>query len=62
MDRSPNMLVLLDELLLLDAGLLTCEVAEVEDAGATDLTVLVDFDRVDERGLIGENPFDAYST
>ena len=41
---------------LLDAGLLTREVTEVEDARAADFTVLVDLDAVDERGLIRENP------
>ena len=49
----------LDEFLLLDAGLLTGEVAEVEDACAANLTELVDLDLVDERGLEGENPFDS---
>ena len=44
---------------LLDAGLLTSETTEVEDACTTDLTDLVDFNLFNERGLIGENPFDA---
>ena len=46
------------ELSLLDTCLLTLQVAEIEDTGATDFTVLVDFDGVDERGLIREDPFD----
>ncbi len=35
----------------LDAGLLTGEVAEIEDACATHFTVLVHLDAVNERGL-----------
>ena len=42
--------------LFLDAGLLAGQVAEVEDAGATHFTDLVDGDAVDCRGLEGENP------
>ena len=47
--------------LLLDAGLLTGEITEVEDACAADLTNLVDLDAVNERGLVGENPFNTYA-
>ena len=49
----------LDELLFLDASLLTREVAQVEDAGAANLTDLVDFYFVDEGGLEGEDPFNS---
>ncbi len=48
--------------LLADTCLLTGEVAEVEDTGAANLAELVDLDAVDERGLIGENPFYAHAT
>ena len=52
----------LDEFLLLDASLRSGEVAEVVDAGAADLTDLVDLDAVDEGGLDGENPLDSDAT
>ena len=42
----------------LDPGLLAGEVAEVEDAGPADFTYLVDFDLVDERAFVRENPLD----
>ena len=47
------------ELLLLDAGLLTGQVAEIEDAGAADLTDFIHLDALDERRLVRENPLDA---
>ena len=43
--------------LLLDAGLLTGEITEVEDTGAANLTHLVYLNAVNERALVGENPF-----
>ena len=46
-------------LCLLDASLLTCKVAEVEDACATDLSDFVEFDLLDGWGLIRENPLDS---
>ena len=49
------------ELLLFDAGLLAGESAEIEDTSAADLTDLVDFDAVDERRLVRENPFNTDS-
>ena len=39
----------------LDAGLLTGQIAEVEDTCATHFTVLVHLDLVDEGGLEGED-------
>ena len=60
--RTSLLSVGLDKLLLLDASLLSREVAEVVDAGAADLTDLVDLDAVDERGLDGENPLDSDAT
>ena len=48
-----------DELLLLDSGLLTREVAEVEDAGPADLTDLVQFNAVDRGRLIREDSLDS---
>ena len=42
----------------LDPGLLAGEVAEIEYAGPADFTYLVDFDLVDERAFVGENPLD----
>ena len=53
--------VFTDESFLLNAGLLTGEVAEVEDAGSADLTDLVDFDAVNEGGSEGENPLNTDS-
>ena len=50
--------VLHHALRFLDAGLLTSEVAEVEDAGATDLTDFVEFNLVNRRGLVGEDSLD----
>ena len=47
--------------LLLDAGLLAGEITEVEDACAANLTDLVYLDAVNERGLVGENPFNTYA-
>ena len=47
--------------LLLDAGLLTGKITEVEDACAANLTDLVYLDAVNERGLVGENPFNTYA-
>ncbi len=46
---------------LLDAGLLAGEAAEVIDPCATDFTDLVHFDRVDERGVKGENTLNSDS-
>ena len=46
----------------LDAGLLTGEVAEVEDTCATHFTVLVHLDFVNERGLEREDSFDSDTT
>ena len=45
--------------LFLDAGLLTGEVAEVEDTCATHFTVLVHLDAVNERGREREDSFDS---
>ncbi len=50
------------ELLLLDAGLLTGEVAEVEDACPADFTDLIELDAVDSRRLIREDSFDTHAT
>ena len=50
------------ELLLLDAGLLTGEVAEVEDACPADFTDLIELDAVDGRRLIREDSFDTHAT
>ena len=47
---------------LADAGLLTGEVAEVEDAGAANLTVLVYLDAVNERGLVREDSLNTHAT
>ena len=47
---------------LADAGLLTGEVSEVEDAGAADLAVLVHLNAVNERGLVGENSLYTHAT
>ena len=44
------------ELLLLDAGLLALEVAEIEYPCPADLTDLVQLDGVDGGGVVGENP------
>ena len=49
-------------LALLDPGLLTGEITQVEYPGPADLTDLVQFDLLNERGLEGENPLDADST
>jgi len=38
-----------NKFLFLDAGLLTCEFSEVEDACSANFTNLVDFDVLDER-------------
>ena len=46
----------------LDAGLLTGQVAEVEDTCATHFTVLVHLDLVDERGLEREDSLDSDAT
>ena len=46
---------------LLDASLLTGELAEIEDACAADLTHFVDLDLVDERAFVRENPFNTNS-
>ena len=43
------------DFLLLDTGLLTGEVAQIEDAGAAHSTVLVDVDLLDERTGEGED-------
>lgn len=40
---------------LLDTSFLTSELAEVVESGTANLTVLIDGDRVDERGLNGED-------
>ena len=61
--RSPAVVLfgggLLDGALrFLDPGLLAGEVAEVEYAGPADFTYLVDFDLVDERAFVRENPLD----
>ena len=48
--------ILLGKLLILDAGLLTGEIAQVEDTRTADFADLVDLDAVDERGLVGEYP------
>ena len=42
----------------LDTGFLAGEVAEVEDACPADFTNLVDFNLVNERALVREDPFD----
>ena len=47
---------------LADAGLLTGEVAEVEDTGAANLAILVNLDAVNERALEGENPLNTNAT
>ena len=43
---------------LLDAGLLSGEVAEVEDACATDFTDFVEFNAVDRGRFVREDPLD----
>ena len=43
------------DFLLLDTGLLTGEVAQIEDAGAAHSTVLVDINLLDERACEGED-------
>ncbi len=50
------------ELALLDPGLLTRELTQVEYSGPADLTDLVQLDVLDERGLEGENPLNSDST
>ena len=45
------------KLLFLNPGLLTGQVAEVEDASPADFTNFVHLDRIDERGLDGEDSF-----
>ena len=52
---------LLGVVALLDAGLLAGEIAEVEDACATNFTELVDSNAVDEGRLIREDPLDSDS-
>ena len=47
---------------LADAGLLTGEVAEVEDTGAANLAILVNLDAVNERALEGKNPLNTNAT
>ena len=49
------------ELLLLDPGLLTGEVPEVEDSCPAYLADLVQLDAVNERRLERENPFYTYT-
>ena len=64
------MIVRIDELVLfrssdaalLDAGLLTGEVAQVVQLGTTDLTILVDLDAVDVRRLNGEDTLHTHGT
>ena len=48
-------------LLLLDPGFLAGQASQVEDTRAADLTNLVEFDRVDERGVVRENTLDSDS-
>ena len=45
----------------LDASLLTREVAEVEDTCATDFTDFVEFNFLNRRGLVREDPLDTDS-
>ena len=47
---------------LADAGLLTGEIAEVEDTCTTHFTTLVDLDAVNERGLVRENSLNTHAT
>ena len=49
----------LDNTTLFDASFLTCEAAEVVEFSATNLTVFVDYDRVDERRFDGEDALNA---
>ena len=46
-----------NEFLLLNPGLFTGEIAEVEDSCPADFTDLVDLDAFDSRGLVGEDSF-----
>ncbi len=46
---------------LFDTSFLTCKITEVEDAGATHSTVLVDIDLLNERAGEGEYTFYAYA-
>ena len=48
-------------LLLLDPGFLAGQASQVEDTCATHLTDLVEFNRVDERGVVRENTLDSDS-
>ena len=52
---NPEFVLFLDNATFFDAGLLTCELAQVVKLGTTYLTVLVDGNGVDERRLDGED-------